>query len=288
MLNGAKALACPTVFGQKMEVKKGRGSEIKWQSLDKNGEAWFSAVISLFDFKCEKCTDDIVGDKLSEILTESVRLNSDFLSKWNGLKVTTTCEFPLDWGLGSSSTLIYCIAQWADVDPYELYRRSFGGSGYDIACADANGPIFYQMGEDKPDIHAADIHSMVKDHIYFIHTGRKQSTAESIKEYYQLFKKIPSTSIDEISNIGLELSKASSFDDMNELIATHEYIISDVLDRPRIKSDHFGDYWGEVKSLGAWGGDFVLATSDRDVKETKTYFENKGLDVILPWSDMIG
>ena len=34
----------------------------------------------------------------------------------NGFKVTTKLDFPKNWGLGTSSTLINNIAQWAQVD----------------------------------------------------------------------------------------------------------------------------------------------------------------------------
>ncbi|MBK8557148.1 MAG: hypothetical protein IPL65_15875 [Lewinellaceae bacterium] len=50
---------------------------------------------------------------------------------------------------------------------------------------------------------------------------------------------------------------------------------------------HFSDYWGAVKSLGAWGGDFVLVTSEKDESTTRAYFLDKGFDVFLPWRDMI-
>ncbi len=52
----------------------------------------------------------------------------------------------------------------------------------------------------------------------------------------------------------------------------HERVVSNALDMPRVKDRLFSDYWGAVKSLGAWGGDFVMVTSDRSREETKEYF----------------
>ena len=46
----------------------------------------------------------------------------------------------------------------------------------------------------------------------------------------------------------------------------------------------FPDYKGSIKSLGAWGGDFILATGD---KEDRNYFINKGLRSIIEFKDMI-
>jgi len=42
-----------------------------------------------------------------------------------------------------------------------------------------------------------------------------------------------------------------------------------------------------VKSLGAWGGDFVLVTSNRPEEETRNYFNEKGLEVFLRYDEII-
>ena len=55
----------------------------------------------------------------------------------------------------------------------------------------------------------------------------------------------------------------------------------------KVQSIYFSDYWGLVKSLGAWGGDFVLATSNRNFTETKKYFNEKGFNVFLKYEDLI-
>jgi mevalonate kinase len=287
VLDGAHALACPTVHGQKMTVVMGRGSEIKWKSLDQNGNEWFSARISLFDFKCEKTTDQVIGDRLTQILTEAVRLNSDFLSKWNGLKVETACEFPLNWGLGTSSTLIYCMAQWADVDPFDLYSRTFGGSGYDIACADANGPIFYHVADHIPIVEKAQMPKKIRDQLYFIYTGKKQDTQGSIAHYRSRSSHIKPRIIDDVSSISEEITHVNDIKQTVELIENHESILSEVLGLPKIKTERFPDYWGAVKSLGAWGGDFALATSERSREETSAYFNQKGHDVVMTWDEMM-
>jgi hypothetical protein len=46
----------------------------------------------------------------------------------------------------------------------------------------------------------------------------------------------------------------------------------------------FDDFRGVIKSLGAWGGDFVLAIS----KDNPTaYFKERGYEVVIPYSEMI-
>jgi len=54
-----------------------------------------------------------------------------------------------------------------------------------------------------------------------------------------------------------------------------------------VREARFADYWGELKSLGAWGGDFVLATSTRDPQETRDYFRARGLDTVIPYGELI-
>jgi hypothetical protein len=43
-----------------------------------------------------------------------------------------------------------------------------------------------------------------------------------------------------------------------------------------------------VKSLGAWGGDFFLASTNKwTFEEVRKYFENKGLMTVFKWNDLI-
>jgi hypothetical protein len=43
----------------------------------------------------------------------------------------------------------------------------------------------------------------------------------------------------------------------------------------------FGDFNGGVKSLGAWGGDFILAASPDQDTQVKDYFETKGFQPVF-------
>ena len=61
-------------------------------------------------------------------------------------------------------------------------------------------------------------------------------------------------------------------------------IISSIIELPTVKERLFPDYFGTLKSLGAWGGDFILATGD---KNTPQYFKAKGYTTILRYSDMV-
>ena len=47
------------------------------------------------------------------------------------------------------------------------------------------------------------------------------------------------------------------------------------------------DFDGGIKSLGAWGGDFILAASATGEETVKAYFSNKGLNTVIPYEEMI-
>lgn len=60
--------------------------------------------------------------------------------------------------------------------------------------------------------------------------------------------------------------------------------MSDILEIRTIKEVAFPDFKGVVKSLGAWGGDFVMAIAKEDPKD---YFVSKGYETILTYDEMI-
>ena len=67
------------------------------------------------------------------------------------------------------------------------------------------------------------------------------------------------------------------------MVKEHEEIISTIICKKPIHNDLFKDFNGQIKSLGAWGGDFILASGDN---ETPKYFYNKGYKDIIPFSKM--
>ena len=180
VLDGALALGIPLNLGQRMTVMEGSGSEIVWQSHRPNGETWFTGKFDLFGFDPIKSSDPKISARLKEIFEAAVRLNSDFLSKWRKYHVNTYLDFEPDWGLGSSSTLVSCIAEWADVDPFDLMENTFGGSGYDIACAKAKGPILYHTDEESINADPADFDPSFSENL-ILYLPRQTSRIPVIK-----------------------------------------------------------------------------------------------------------
>lgn len=283
VLDGANALALPTKKGQSLEVLKTDTNILQWQSILHDGSLWFEVNISL-PLK-DQNTEDPVLKRLYEILHAAQSLNPSFLSTSQGCNVTSRLEFPRNWGLGSSSTLIANIAQWASINPYELLEKTFGGSGYDIACAVSETPITYTRSGISPEIHSVIFNPTFKEQLFFIHLNRKQNSRESITHYRNL--PISETKEQAVIFSSLTTSLITAQNDLSQfetLLSTHEATLSKIIQTKTIKEQLFSDYKRPIKSLGGWGGDFILAVGN---KNDMNYFREKGYTTILSFSDMI-
>ncbi len=287
VLDGALSLALPTTVGQSMSVKykPSFSPRLYWKSYDYSGKCWFDAEFEFWKFNIIKGEEDNNVKILQSYLRQARKQNPHFLRDSVDVEVDTRLEFPLIWGLGSSSTLLYNIAQWAYVSPFELLSKTTGGSGYDIACAQSMGPILYQRMSSGPSWKEINFSPSFKDNLFFIYLGQKQSTNEGIK-YYRSRGIMPSDVIDKISNITKKMATSDTLQEFEECIVEHEDIVSNVLNLEKVKDKRFPNYWGEVKSLGAWGGDFALVTSDRSYMDTRNYFIGEGVETIIPFSEL--
>lgn len=291
VLEGAKSLAIPTKFGQDLLVEKIKEPQIIWGSFTHTGACWFEAVFDLPKLRLVHCTFnsekegnvEFIAETLLGILKEAKSLNPAFLTSENGFVVKTILSFPRNWGLGSSSTLINSIASWAKVDAFKLLQNSFKGSGYDIACAQNEEAIFYQIENKKPIVAPVEFNPAFKENLFFVHLNQKQNSKEGIAKFRENKQNIQKE-IKMISAISEAFLKAKSLEDFEKLIIEHERIISSIIKLKPIKERLFLDYFGEIKSLGAWGGDFVLATGNA---ATLDYFKNKGFETVLSYSEMI-
>nr|WP_314552370.1 GYDIA family GHMP kinase [uncultured Capnocytophaga sp.] len=278
VLDGALAFALPTRKGQLLKVTDSDASEHCWKAFDSNGNLWFDSSSIITD------TDQKVAQTLKKILTTAIELNPNFKNKWLCSQVQTHLEFPRLWGLGTSSTLINNIAQWAEINPYELLFKSFGGSGYDIACAKSKMPLLYRLQEGKPHSYPLRFLFPYTDHIYFVYLNQKQNSKEGIAKYRSISKSKRKLA-ERITHLTEQLVLAYTIADFSAILNEHEMLISEYLGIPTVKERLFPDYKGTVKSLGAWGGDFVLAISEKE--DTPSYFSSKGFDICIPYNEMI-
>lgn len=283
VLDGVTSLAVPTKFGQSLTIEAIDEPKIIWTSLNSDGSVWFEGSFLLDEIiSGVTASNNDISNRLLQIFKAARTLNPEFLNTNQGYKISTQLTFPKNWGLGTSSTLINNIAQWAKVNPFELLNRTFGGSGYDIACAQNNSPISYQLFDGKPIVNTVDFNPDFKNNLYFVYLNKKQNSREGIAQY-RLNKpnELALNAINEISNKIMSVKSLKAFDD---LITLHEIYISEIINIKPIKQQHFSDYNGSIKSLGAWGGDFILATC---LENPTDYFKNKGFDIVIPYDDMV-
>jgi mevalonate kinase len=284
VLDGAKGLALPTKYGQYLKVTSGELGKIQWASFDSDNSIWFEETISFNEIINFNVTDKLSErETLIKILHEAHLLNTGLLNSSIGFTVSTVLTFPKLWGLGTSSTLINNIAQWFQIDAFELLKNSFGGSGYDIACAQNNSPILYQLINGLPMVEKVNFNPNFTDCIYFVYLNKKQSSKTAIDNYYKNQKNLEAN-LPLINEITLAVLNSNSMAEFSTLLNKHEGIMSTILELPVVKEGLFADFDGSIKSLGAWGGDFVMVVSKNN---PTSYFENKGFKTIVPYKDMI-
>lgn len=285
VMSGATALALPTRMGQRMKVQELNGSEILWNSYGPDGKKWFSAEIDLMGFDVVESSDAQTGKYLRKLLKACCQNNSEFLSHWKKYKIDHYLEFPREWGLGSSSTLIYNMAAWADINPYHLYFDIEEGSGYDVACAGAEGPILYTLGDGSIHLEEIDYLPAFHSKLYFVPIGSKVNSGEAVNKFKSL--KPDKRIIDEANALTKSLLNLDTLEDFQSWIQQHEQLIQNFTGQARVLDQLFPDYGGQVKSLGAWGGDMVLVTEYLNPSATEKYFSSKGIDKIIPYKDLV-
>lgn len=285
VLDGAKAFALPTKMGQDLIVSETTKAEtIEWKSFDADQSVWFESAINTSEIIADSfgSEEDSVKKVLQKILFQAHQLNPKILLN-KGFSVETHLTFPRFWGLGTSSTLINNIAQWFEIDAFDLLKNSFGGSGYDIACAQNNTPVLYSLVDGKPTIERIAFHPDFHKNIYFLYLNQKQNSKAAIATYYAKHFNLAETK-SEIDLISQKIITVINQKEFEFLLQKHEAIMSYVLEMETVKEHLFSDFEGTIKSLGAWGGDFVMVISDTNPKE---YFADKGFLTLLPYHEMI-
>lgn len=285
VLDAALSLAVPTKLGQRMEVKPiaNTPGTLVWNAYNNEGVLWYSEHFKVVDNKVkpefiDACNINPTTTDLTLLLNQTIILEPSLLSE-KSFEVNTFLEFPNNWGLGSSSTLICNLAKWAQIDAFELSAASFGGSGYDVAVGMLGGDILYR----SPEMWEGYVFNpSFKDKLYFVHLNKKQNSRDGIKAYRS--KPENKSLVYSISEITEQLIQTPSLDEFARLLNQHESLISSHLDIEPIKQQLFSDYPNTIKSLGAWGGDFVLACGD---EKTPDYFKAKGYHTVLSFNEMV-
>ena len=282
VLHGAKAIAMPLNVGQQMEVSQFENSStVRWQAWFQD-KIWFECVLNLDDFSVFQTSDPAKSEVLVKLFKAILELNPEFKIP-TGIKFETKLESNPEWGFGSSSTLVSLLAQFANVDPFVLNDLVFQGSGFDIACATADGPIFYTRNQPSEPIL---LNYPFADQLFLVYSGKKKGTAREVRSFLKE-KMISETQIAEMSVLSEEFAACDNQSDFNRLIEIHELMIGKIIAQIPVKARFFPDFDGAIKSLGAWGGDFWLVSTEMPFEQIRKYFENKGFDPVFKWSDLI-
>lgn len=281
-MDGALVLAVPTKLGQEFSFEEihDEKSLIVWEAYHQN-KLWLKAVIDYQNWQILETNIPSGAEFILKTL-KNVQLLSTITFKNNfTYHLKTNLQFPADYGLGSSSTLMTNLAEWAEIDPFYLNKISLGGSGYDIAVAKEKSAVLYQS---VPEIkyEKVNFNPSFKDELIFIHLNQKQDSREGINFYKS--KTRSQKRVDEFSDLTRNILLCNELENFSELMLIHEQKISDFLEIPTVKAKFFADCPVFVKSLGAWGGDFVMSAKFDGFKD---YFWGKGFHTIFEWSEII-
>lgn len=285
VLKGALALAVPLNKGQTLSIIASKESGLYWRAETLNG-LWFDVR---FDDKLTvlETTDYKKAENLQLILKKAIEQNPSIQKKLNYCSVTTLLEFDPNWGWGSSSTLLHLLSQWLEIDPYQLMDKTIGGSGYDIACAGSNQPIFYQRTKgEHPIITPAHFNPPFIQQMGIVYLNKKQNSSTQVKSFLES-SSTNENLIEEISNISQKFASEKEIHTFTNLMKQHENLIAKATGLTPVKELLFPAFEGAIKSLGAWGGDFALFLSEKDFLTNKKWFEAKGYSLVLPFEEVI-
>ena len=285
---GGKALVVPVKLGMWMEValrESQNGRYINWNArvMDRD---WFNARISMPEMIVSDTSDDGIAGRLAEILKAVDELNKELMHARCEYDIKTHTEFDQAWGLGSSSALIANLAQWAGIDPFELFFRVSGGSGYDVAAALARGPIVYSAVDRQVRISPVLFLPSFRDHLWFAYLGNKQDTNQSLGQF-NLHITTDEFDTGFMNSLTHSLLHASSLHDFMHYMHEHEIFLSQLLGERPVKDEKFHDFKGEIKSLGAWGGDFIMIASENSPDYVRSYFTGRRMPFLFSFDELI-
>lgn len=287
VLTGAKALAVPLKYGQKMSILSSRNGNntIIWKT-NEPGKQWFNCELNCETLDIKNSSNTEVVRELQSILRAVKKYKPELFNKEISYEITCDVNFSMDWGWGSSASLTVNLSKWAGIDPFMLNNQISNGSGYDIAASLSSAPVIYQIKNGHQETNQVYFNPVFSKYISFIYLGQKQSTKASIEKNLESVKK-NDTLIPLITSLTEKIAAEENVEEFVRCMVEHEKIIAGVLKMKRIKELHFPDFKGEMKSLGAWGGDFAMVVSPLDILRVKQYFIKKNLNILFRFDEII-
>lgn len=286
ILHGAESLALPLRKGQEMIVTPDSAGRLEWKASDING-VWFTGVYDLPGLSPVHVSDDMISSRLVDLLMAARVLNPAFLAGEKGYKIETILEFDRQWGFGSSSSLIALVAELAGVDALQLHQKVSNGSGYDVACAISDRPVLFSRNGNEISHRKISFDPVFSDSLYFVYLGKKQNSTAEVDLFLERSPEEFELATGEISDITSQILSVQSLENFNLLMLRHEQLIAEVIGQSGIGEILFPDFQGVVKSLGAWGGDFILASSPMNSDYIYDYFISRGYLTIFRYHDLV-
>lgn len=286
VLFGSRALAIPLQLGQSLRrIRSEHPRVFSWRAIYSE-KTWFNATMDPGSLRILSSSDSDKAEWLRSLIRASIELMPSFqedLFRWD---VETHLDFSPQWGLGSSSTVTALVAEWAEVNPLDLHFMVSEGSGYDVACAIADGPIQYQIRDNAPHYQHVPFLPSFSPQIFFAWLGSKQPTSAHLREMKGRFQ--PGyEEIHRFSRITDAMIDAEDLSTFRGLMEEHEDALASLLEMEKISESRLHGIPGTVKSLGAWGGDFVMIASDADEKDLFNYLHERDIRIIYRYNDIV-
>ena len=124
----------------------------------------------------------------------------------------------------------------------------------------------------------------ISSKLLFVYSGKKQDSSEAVKQFIN--QAVSDDDIEKMKRIIIAAAKATQLDVFEEAMEESEKLLSKVLKSKPVKEIFFPDYPYPIKSLGAWGGDFFMASFRKEV-EARKYFEEKGYTTLFNYNELI-
>ncbi len=286
VLHGSLALALPLHKGQTLQRLRSEDRDVfSWDAYQAENR-WFSAKFNPATLGIIETSDQEKAENLRFLIKTLIEIDPSFQRELFTWDVETVLEFSPKWGFGSSSTLIALMAEWAEINPLDLHFRVSDGSGYDVACALAEKPIHYKLREDGPHYRHVLFNPPFAKNLYFVWLGKKQSTAEHLVKMAHKINP-DHQEILHFTTLTQQMTEATELSEFRQLMEEHEAKLSELIKLDRVSVTRFPDLPGSVKSLGAWGGDFVMIATESNPEILYNYLGKKGFNTIFRYNDLV-
>ena len=283
ILDGATGWAMPTQFGQSMTASPTNSTPL-WQAFCHDKTPWLETNLDFSNKEPFSKETELLFQILEYIKTENPETFHQKIKHHFQLMI----DFDKSWGLGTSSTFLALIADFFEIDAYKLNQTFFKGSGYDIACAFASEALLYtNLDLENRSIEPFPIAASIKPHLYFIYTGQKQNSREAIQYYRKLPNKEKEIAINDLNFITSELIRKQNYKDWIYFLKIHEDIVSKVLKLEKVGQNIAKELPFFSKSLGAWGGDFILCLADDEPQNIKNRIVQSGFETYFDYEGLI-